>query len=250
MKLKRLFLIFLLFISCTPHGLQDNKNPLININTIRANLQLLSSDELEGREAGTRGEKLAAMYLVSQLRQYGVKPFAYSNNRSGADSLSYFMEFEATKISVLPASYIMLYDSLLKKETPMTYGQYFVNFHDQLVNCNIQAPVVFAGFGITAAEYNYDDYAGLDVKGKIVVALDGEPQSDDENYFDGEFQSTYSSAQFYKRHRAKELGAKAFIVLAYDGLLSKWDNYIDYFRTSKMVFNGEYFSADDPERMP
>ncbi|MBL7961978.1 M20/M25/M40 family metallo-hydrolase, partial [bacterium] len=93
-------------------------------------------------------------------------------------------------------------------------------------------------------------YAHLDVKGKMVVALDGEPQSDDENYFDGEFQSTYSSAQFYKRHRAKELGAKAFIVLAYDGLLSKWDDYIDYFRTSKMVFNGEYFKADDPERMP
>ncbi|MBL7996750.1 M20/M25/M40 family metallo-hydrolase [bacterium] len=251
MKLERLLLLIsILFMSCAPHGLQDDKNPLININTIRANLQFLASDELEGREAGTRGEKLAAMYIASQLRQYGVKPFAYSNRREGADSLSYFMEFESTKISILPASYIMVYDSLSKIETPMTYGQYFVNFHDQLVNCNIQAPVVFAGFGITAPEYNYDDYAGLDVKGKIVIALDGEPQSDDENYFDGEIQSTYSSAQFYKRHRAKELGAKAFIVLAYDGLLSKWEDYIDYFRTSKMVFNGEYFSADDPERMP
>ncbi|KAB2877949.1 M20/M25/M40 family metallo-hydrolase [bacterium] len=252
MKLKLAFLTLFFFAACSPYGSGslDNQNPLININTIRANLQLLSSDELEGREAGTRGEKLAAMYLASQLRQYGVKPFAYSNSRDGVDSLNYFMEFEATKISILPASYIMIYDSLSKKETPMTYGQYFVNFHDQLVNCNIQAPVVFAGFGITAPEYNYDDYAELNVKGKIVIALDGEPQTDDENYFDGEIQSTYSSAQFYKRHRAKELGAKAFIVLAYDGLRSKWDDYIDYFRTSKMVFNGEYFNADDPERLP
>ena len=252
MKLKLVFLSLFLFTVCTPYesGLHENENPLINVNTIRANLQLLSSDELEGREAGTRGEKLAAMYLASQLRQYGVKPFAYSNNRNGADSLRYFMEFEATKISILPESYMMLFDSVSNKQTPLTYGQYFVNFHDQLVNCKIDAPVVFAGFGITAPEYNYDDYANLDVKGKIVVALDGEPQSDDENYFDGAIQSTYASAQFYKRHRAKELGAKAFIVLAYNGLLSKWDDYVSYFLAGKMVFNGEYVSADDQERMP
>lgn len=252
MNLKQIFIISIFVASCTSPGLRqyDANDPLINANAIRANLQFLSSDELEGREAGTHGEKLAALFIAAQLRQYGVKPFAYSNNREGADSLSYFMEFEATKISILPASYIVLYDSNSKKETPMTYGQYFVNFHDQLVNCNFEAPVVFAGYGITANEYGYDDYAGLDVKGKIVIALDGEPASDDDKYFDGDILSSYASAQFYKRHRALELGAKAFIVLAYDGLLSKWDDYVNYFRTSKMLFNGENINADDPERMP
>lgn len=251
MKNNAFFAIFFLFTSCAPSTVQFSKNdPLININTIRTNLEFLASDELEGREAGTIAEKVAAGFIASQLRNYGVKPFAYSSQKDGADSLGYFMEFEATKISVLPASYIILHDSAANKDIPMTYGPYFVNFHDQLVNCNFDGSVVFAGFGITAPEYNYDDYAGLDVKGKIVVALDGEPLSDEENYFDGAIQSSYSSAQFYKRHRAKELGAKAFIVLAYDGLLSKWDDYVNYFQTSKMVFDGEYISADDPERMP
>lgn len=251
MKRKQFAIILLFFTACAPSTVQFSKNdPLININTIRTNLEFLASDELEGREAGTISEKVAAGFIASQLRNYGVKPFAYSGPKGGADSLDYFMEFDATKISVLPASYIIFHDSAANKDIPMTYGPYFVNFHDQLVNCNFNAPVVFAGFGITAPEYNYDDYTGLDVKGKIVVALDGEPQSDDENYFDGAIQSSYSSAQFYKRHRAKELGAKAFIVLAYDGLLSKWDDYINYFLASKMVFNGEYVSADDPERMP
>lgn len=252
MKPKKIFFLLFLFTACAPSVIRqtDANDPLINVHTIRTNLEFLASDELEGREAGTIGEKIAATYIASQLRQYGVKPFAYSGQKDSTDSLGYFMEFDATKIGILPASYIILYDSATQKEVPMTYGQYFVNFHDQLVNCNIEAPVVFAGYGITAPEYHYDDYAGLDVKGKIVIALDGEPQSDDEHYFDGAIVSSYSSAQFYKRHRAKELGAKAFIVLAYDGLLSKWVDYIDYFRTSKMVFNGEFFSADDPERMP
>ena len=252
MKLKQIVFISFLCAACAPSATRqfDARDPLINIHTIRTNLEFLASDELEGREAGTIGEKVSAGFIASQLRNYGVKPFAYSSRRDEADSLGYFMEFDATKISVLPASYMIVYDSAANKEIPMTYGQYFVNFHDQLVNCNFNAPVVFAGFGITAPEYNYDDYAGLDVKGKIVVALDGEPQSDDEHYFDGEIVSSYSSAQFYKRHRAKELGAKAFFVLAYDGLLSKWDDYVGYFLANKMVFNGEYASADDPERMP
>jgi hypothetical protein len=245
-------IILYVFTACAPSVSYrfDTRGPLINQQVIKTNLEFLASDELEGREAGTIAEKVAAGFIASQLRNYGVKPFAYSESRESGDSLNYFMEFDATKISVLPSSYMILHDSLSGKDTPLSYGQLFVNFHDQLVNCNFDAPLVFAGFGITAPEYQYDDYAGLDVKGKIVVALDGEPQSDDEKYFDGAIQSSYSSAQFYKRHRAKELGAKALIVLAYNGLLSKWDDYTNYFLASKMVFNGEYVSADDPERMP
>ncbi len=251
MRSKLISIVILFFTACAPAVQFPKNDPLINIHTMRTNLEFLASDELEGREAGTIAEKVAAGYIASQLRNYGVRPFAYSSHveRDG-DSLSYFMEFDATKISVGPASYVILYDSSSGRDIPLSYGQYFVNFHDQLVNCNFDAPVVFAGYGITAPEYKYDDYAGLDVKGKIVVALDGEPESDDFAYFDGPIVSSYSSAQFYKRHRAKELGAKAFIVLAYEGLLSKWDDYVGYFLASKMIFNGEYVSADDPERMP
>ncbi len=239
----------LIIFSCAASGpfAGPGEDAVINVNNIKANLKFLSSDELEGREAGTRGEKLAAMYIASQLQLYGVKPFAYAS-RSGKDSLNYFMEFEAQKISVLSTTALVLFDSTNRKQIPLTYGEYFVNLHEQLVDCNIQSPLVFAGFGITAEEFKYDDYAKLDVKNKIVVVLDGEPLSDDDNYFYGAIPSGYSSALFYKRHRAKELGAKGMIVLAYEKLSDQWDDYTTYFKSPRTTFAGA--PLPDSGRMP
>ena len=76
-----------------------------------------------------------------------------------------------------------------------------------------QASVVFAGFGITAPEYNYDDYAGLDVKGKIVVLLRHEPQEfDDKSVFEGKVYTAHSQI-FSKAANAKIHGAKAVLMV-------------------------------------
>ena len=73
--------------------------------------------------------------------------------------------------------------------------------------------VVFAGFGITAPEYNYDDYAGLDVKGKIVILLRHEPQEfDDKSVFDGKVYTAHSQI-FSKAANAKIHGAKAVLMV-------------------------------------
>lgn len=215
-----------------------------------AHLTYLASDELEGREAGTRGEKLAAGYIASQLRQNGVKPFALARTADGRDSLSYFQEFSSTKIAIGKHSSVIFYDSASGNSYTMPYAETFSNFHEYVDNCNISAPLVFAGFGITAPEYGYDDYAGLDVRGKVVLVLDGEPTSEDDQFFDGKIVSSYSSALFYKRHRAKELGAAVLFVLSYQALLEKWDDYVDFFGSSRMIFDPSVLPKSEGERVP
>jgi len=255
MKLVVAFSIALVIIiagySCTASRLASGSpanDGSINMDNLQANLRFLSSDELEGREAGTRGEKITARYLAAQFQQYGIKPFAYATGRH--DSLSYFQEFEAVKISILPSSSLTLYDSSARKEQTYSYGDYFANFHNMLFDCSIHAPVVFAGYGITAPEFNYDDYKNIDVRGKIVIVIDGEPESDDENYFYGAIPSMYASELFYKRHRARELGAKALITLATPSLQKEWDSYIGYFKSSHMDFDLEESAGSDSSRMP
>ncbi len=223
--------------------------PDLSQDRMRMHMNFLASDELEGREAGTKGEKIAALYLQNQLHSFGLRPFALQ--KFAADSVFSFLQpYEATKISLLPGTVMTVYDSSTRKEMRLTYGEYFSNFHEYLFPTSIQGPLVFAGYGITAPEYNHDDYATLDVKGKIVVVLEGEPSSDDPAVFNGILQTYYSSTMFYKRHRAKELGARGIIALAYPQLLSKWSDFIDYFQSSSMSFSTPALFEPDSARTP
>jgi hypothetical protein len=246
-----LFTLCLLGLSCSMSTIVTPTTPTIDISqqNLRTNLEFLASDELEGREAGTRGEKLAALYLRSQLEHYGIRPFALQKYAS--DSVfSFFQNYEAAKIALLPGSAVTLFDSTSRKETRLSYGEYFSNFHEYLFPVSFQAPLVFAGYGITAPEYNHDDYANLDVKGKIVIVIDGEPASDDMEYFSGSIATYYSSTLFYKRHRAQELGARGMISLAYPQLLDKWADFIDYFKSSILHFGSTSLFEADSTRMP
>ncbi len=199
-------------------------------------MAFLASDELQGREAGTASERIAAQYLASQLSQWGVRPFAIPAGPFRPDTMTYFQEFEGLKISVLAGSTISCIDSSGKTGARFEYGRDFVNFHQYVIDTSFQAEAVFVGYGITASEYGYDDYAGVDVRDRIVLALDGEPPSEEENFFSGEIPTFYSSALYYKRQRAKELGARALIVLAYEKLLTGWDTYLSFFKASHVAF--------------
>lgn len=241
----------LLGLSCSMSTTVAPTAPMIDISrqNLRTHLEFLASDELEGREAGTRGEKLAALYLRSQLEQYGIRPFALQKYAS--DSVfSFFQNYEAAKIALQPGSAVTLFDSTSRKEIRLSYGEYFSNFHEYLFPVSFQAPLVFAGYGITAPEYGHDDYANINVKGKIVVVVDGEPASDDMEYFSGSIATYYSSTLFYKRHRAQELGAKGMISLAYPQLLDKWADFIDYFKSSILQFGTTALYGADSTRMP
>lgn len=132
---------------------------------IRAHMGFLADDLLEGRRTGTRGYDLAARYVASQFEALGLEPAGTGG--------SYFQPVPMVQITAdEPAcSLAFLRDG---RTTELRYGSdYFNNSQDTTVT----APVVFVGFGVTAPELGYDDYAGIDVRGKLVARLSGAPAS-------------------------------------------------------------------------
>lgn len=130
---------------------------------IAAHMRFLSSDLLEGRGTGTRGYMIAAQYVASEYEKLGLEP--------GANG-SYFQTVPFVKTTATDDSYIVIAGSQLKLGADFaTVGD---PVRDQL---DIDAPVVYAGYGITAPPQKYDDYAGLDAKGKVVAMFSGAPAS-------------------------------------------------------------------------
>ena len=156
----------------------------VDKNYLRANLTYLASDEVGGREAGTVGEKLAADFIASELDKYGVKPFG--------DNGTYFNNFTLLVTTPDPSAYVQLLDK--KGNAVKNYRQKMeiVTSSKHTSALNTEAQLVFAGYGIDAPEYGYNDYQNLDVKGKIVLVLDGEPSNDDPKFFDGKKATKYA----------------------------------------------------------
>jgi len=139
----------------------------IRPQAIRAHMAFLADDLLEGRRTGTRGYDLAAKYVVAQLAALGLEP-------AGTNG-SYFQPVPLARMATVEpeCSVAFLRDG---RKTELQYGvDYFIRSVSH--NSDVTAPVVFAGFGVTAPEMGYDDYAGIDVRGKIVVLLSGAPAS-------------------------------------------------------------------------
>lgn len=141
----------------------------IRPEAIRAQMSYLSDDLLEGRGTGTRGYQLAALYIKSQFEQMGLKPVG--------DQGTYFQNVRFRNIEIdRQQSSLTLQGS--GKTQKLTIDQDFVMRGDPLkTDTTAEAPVVFVGFGVTAPELKYDDYAGVDVRGKIVAVLFGAPPS-------------------------------------------------------------------------
>ena len=132
---------------------------------IRAHMGFLADDLLEGRRTGTRGYDVAAHYVAAQLEALGLEPAGTGGG--------YFQPVPLVQITTdEPAcSLAFLRDG---RTTELRYGSdYFTGIQDT----TLTAPVVFVGFGVTAPEVGHDDYAGIDVRGKIVAHLFGAPAS-------------------------------------------------------------------------
>lgn len=209
---KIFFIISILYLyGCSSSRFSGKQAEPIDLNQIRASLQFLASDELEGREATTRGEKLASLYLATELEKYGVKPFV-------GDS-SYLQPFHLIVTKVDTSSKLIFTSQ--RGEIKLFYGEDFV-IRGKIKNLKEDTALfVFAGFGISAPEFNYDNYNGIDVAGKYVLIFDGEPQSDDSLFFDGQKKTKYSKFD-YKMSIAKEKGALGCLLVADDRTQSYW----------------------------
>jgi len=138
-------------------------------DNIRAHMAFLADDLLEGREAGTRGYDIAANYVASQYAQLGVKPGGGNGSYLQRVPLLAFKNASEGAFSVTGAD---------GQAVALKFGEdYLPSAQAQATEVSVSAPLVFAGYGVVAPGKNRDDYAGLDVKGKIVVLLTGAPSS-------------------------------------------------------------------------
>ncbi|MCX6606257.1 MAG: hypothetical protein NTV52_22060, partial [Acidobacteria bacterium] len=165
-------------------------------------IKYLASDKLKGRGTGTPELEQAADYIAREFKAAGLKP---------VDS-SYFQKFPVTTQAKL-GSKNRLSLTLQGKKTLLQFNEDFVPLN-MSSSGDFSGGVVFVGYGISAPEYNYDDYAGVDVAGKVVVMLRREPQeTDDKATFNGRVYTRH--AQFdSKTTNAKLHGAKAAIILS------------------------------------
>jgi Peptidase family M28/PA domain len=141
----------------------------IRPEALGAHMEFLADDLLEGRGTGTRGFQLAANYVRAQFEQMGLKP-------AGGNG-SYFQNIHFRQSELLrdQCSLTIKRDG---SEQNLVMDTDYVMVGDPLrTDTKAESPVVFAGFGVTAPKFNYDDYAGVDVRGKIVLALYGAPPS-------------------------------------------------------------------------
>lgn len=165
---------------------------------IRAHMTFLADDLLQGREAGTPGFDIAAAYVASQLAQLGVKP--------GAADGTYFQRVPMVGFRAADEGKLIL-SSKGGGSAPLLFAEdYLPGRNPRAEVTRVAAPLVFVGYGVVAD--GRDDYAGLDVKGKIVVALQGAPAS-----FQTEERAYYGSGRT-KRLAAEARGAVGFITIS------------------------------------
>ena len=142
--------------------------PKASAKAIEAHMSFLGDDSLEGRDTGSRGHQIASNYIATQLAGLGLEP---------AGEQGYFQSVPMRKALLVQSSAKM---SLTKdgKTTNFDYPKQFFTGPSILhAKVDVTAPLVFVGYGLVSKEFNLDDYANLDVKGKIVVMLSGRPKS-------------------------------------------------------------------------
>ena len=164
---------------------------------IKADMAYLASDRLKGREAGTPEYDMAARYVADRMKQIGLVP---KGDRGG-----YFQHVPLLAYRATNPGRMVLHDKSGNR-VPLVFGaDYVVSGYGLAPTLKMDAPVVFVGFGLVAPEHGRDDYAGLDVRGKIVVALSGAPK-----FLESEERAYYRSGRV-KLAAALAHGAAGFV---------------------------------------
>jgi len=174
----------------------------ISAQRLAAHMQMLSDDVMEGRAPGTRGAELAARYIAAQFRAAGLDPAV-------GDS-SFYQHVPLVGIRSTTSMFLKGNGRFWR----LAPGDDFVAWSKRpLPSVNLRhQQLVFAGFGIDAPEYNWNDFKGLDVTGKVLVVLVNEPQSSTASFFDGDA-LTYYGRRTYKLEEAARRGASGVIFI-------------------------------------
>jgi len=130
-------------------------------------IKFLADDKLEGRDTGSRGEREAQKYAVEQLKNAGAEP-------AGVNGFYQPVKFVSRQIVEKDCSLALIRKDKDKRE-PLTLGEDAIIGTRIMPAPEVEAPLVFTGYGLKVPEKNYDDFAGLDLRGKIIVILSGSP---------------------------------------------------------------------------
>jgi hypothetical protein len=191
--MKRLPALFILPLLLNPAGAQSD----ISAANIRAHMAFLASDKLKGREAGSPEFDIAADYVAAQMKQLGLKPM-------GTGTQPYFQHVPLLAYRIKDKGSLTLRGPSAPE---LVFGtDYLVGGDPLAATVDVDAPLVFVGYGLVAP--GRDDYRGLDVKGKIVVALSGAPK-----FLQTEERAYYRSGKV-KFAAAQARGAVGFILVS------------------------------------
>jgi len=206
----------------------------INREDLQSCIKYLSSEELEGRYAGTQGYNKAAEFIKSELEKIGVLPAA---------SNQYYQEFNIYEIGPDP---IKEFSIVIRKDTlKFIYREDFyagTGWSRKAGKVNLNSNIVFVGYGITAPELNYDDYSSFDVKGKVVMIISGVPDIEGKDF------SEYEQSR-KKIINALNRGVKGIIYIPQQEMKpEKWREVLEKMeKSSGMVYSStdKDITADD-----
>jgi Zn-dependent M28 family amino/carboxypeptidase len=217
-------------------------SPEITAEDFAAHVQRLASDEFEGRKPGTIGERMATTYLVDQFQRMGLKP----GNGSG-----YLQSVPMVETTLLERDQITLDVATSGNVEKFAYRTDTIvgTLQDKAEVTLTDSDIVFAGYGVSAPEVPWNDYAGIDVKGKTVIVLINDPGfgNNDETLFRGKAMTYYGRWTYKFEEAARQGAAACLIVHDTAGAAYPWEVVVN-------SWSGPQFNlplSEDPEpRLP
>ncbi|HWK99446.1 MAG TPA: M28 family metallopeptidase, partial [Parapedobacter sp.] len=181
----------------------DFNSPAIDAESFTAYVKALSADEFLGRKPFTRGDTLTVNYIAEEFGKIGLEP---------GNGDSYFQEVPMVEITSTPGPALAFNKD--SRQLQLSYlDDYVIGSPRTDAQINIrETELVFAGFGIVAPEYEWNDYAGLDASGKTVVVMVGDPGFYDKDLFKGDTM-TYYGRWTYKFEEAARQGATGVLII-------------------------------------
>ncbi|MEJ5351957.1 MAG: M28 family metallopeptidase [Melioribacteraceae bacterium] len=229
MKIYFAFLV-LLIVSCSSNNLDEARN-FINEKNLSEHIKILASDEFLGRSLGHEGEEKTINYLVEQYKKLGLKP---------ADGKSYIQEINLVELTPSVDSEIIIKGK--NGKVKLNYADDFVAVTRRVTE-KIQinpTEIIFAGYGINAPEYNWNDFEGIKVKDKIILVMVNDPgyATKDSSLFNGKAMTYYGRWTYKYEEAARQGAAGVFIIHETNAASYPWE-VVKNGRVGSQFFNEE-----------
>src|SRR6266446_7383830 len=201
--MKKLISLFLLSLPLACSA-QDPMS-VISAKDIRSHMFFLAADEMAGRSAASPEARIAANYIATEFMHLGLKPVG--------DNGTYFQNFSMVSAMLDPVHTSLVLKLGSSTKTLQIQHDFSYFFVQSATPTQVDASVVFAGYGVNAPEYDYNDFAGLNLRGKVAMVLDREPQADDPaSRFKGRW-DTVHTYWWYKIEQVRATGAAGLLII-------------------------------------